>query len=41
MVGEWSNWKKREPMVSMNEYFECAISLGLGTYEYKFVVDGE
>lgn len=40
-MGEWSGWRKREPMVKMEDFYVCQVSLTLGTYQYKFIVDGE
>lgn len=40
-MGQWSDWKTKEPMVKMEDYFVCQVSLDPGRYQYKFVVDGE
>ena len=41
MIGEWSGWKNKEPMIKMDDYFVCQVSLNPGSYQHKFVVDGE
>lgn len=41
LIGSWSQWKKKETMMKMEDYYVCQVSLPLGTYEYKFLVDGK
>ena len=46
VVGEWHRWQHHEQMSKESDdkgvvYFELGVSIPVGKYEYKFVVDGE
>jgi|JI6StandDraft_1071083.scaffolds.fasta_scaffold00831_4 hypothetical protein len=40
-MGEWSKWQSKEQLHRINNSFVLHKNLKVGTYRYKFVVDGK
>lgn len=40
-MGDWWKWQSKEPMHRINNIFVMDANLKIGTYRYKFIVDGK
>eukprot|EP00188_Purpureofilum_apyrenoidigerum_P002751 Plantae.Rhodophyta-Purpureofilum_apyrenoidigerum.ctg28124.p1 GENE.Plantae.Rhodophyta-Purpureofilum_apyrenoidigerum.ctg28124~~Plantae.Rhodophyta-Purpureofilum_apyrenoidigerum.ctg28124.p1 ORF type:complete len:245 (+),score=9.34 Plantae.Rhodophyta-Purpureofilum_apyrenoidigerum.ctg28124:519-1253(+) len=41
VTGAWDQWQSRHPMFKVGSEFSAVLPLPLGTFQYKYIVDGE